>query len=239
MENIKVLIVEDKMLIAEGIAATLRSHSFEVAGICSNGEEALEQAKDNKPDLVLMDIELKGSMDGISTARLLQDIHPVPVIYLSDFADKKTVDRAKQTLPANYLTKPFVDADLVRAIDIAFTNANAKNSTPTTASLPKHVFLKDKSVFIKLACDDILYLDAGRAYCKVITDDKEYMISTSMNHIHDQLNKNDFVRVHRSHIVNINRVTSIDGNQIGLGAKTVAMSKEYRDDFMSRIKFLR
>jgi DNA-binding LytR/AlgR family response regulator len=239
MENIKVLIVEDKILIAEGIAATLRNHSLDVIGICPTGEEALLYIETVKPDLVLMDIELGGALDGISTAKLLQDVHPVPIIYLSDFGDKKTVERAKQTLPANYLTKPFVDADLVRAVEIAFTNSNAKNNVSNKASLKKHVFLKDKELFIKLACDDILLLEADRAYCKVITVDREFVLSNSMNHIHDQLNKNDFIRIHRSHIVNLNRVTSIDGNMIGLGSRSVTMSKEYREDFLSRIKFLR
>lgn len=239
MENIKVLIVEDKILIAEGIAATLRSHQLDVAGICATGEEAILHVKHNKPDLVLMDIELGGGIDGIATAKLLQEQHPVPVIYLSDFGDKKTVERAKQTLPANYLTKPFIEADLVRAIEIAFTNANAKNSMSNHSTASRNVFLKDKNVFIKLTCDDILFLEADRAYCKVVTDEKEYVISNSMNHIHEQLNKNDFLRVHRSNIVNLNRVRSIDGNVIGLGTRSVTMSKEYRDDFLSRIKFLR
>jgi DNA-binding LytR/AlgR family response regulator len=239
MENIKVLIVEDKILIAEGIAATLRSHSLDVTGVCTTGEEALTHVKNYKPDLVLMDIELGGAIDGISTAKLLQEIHPVPIIYLSDFGDKKTVERAKQTLPANYLTKPFVDADLVRAIEIAFTNANAKNNSASQPSFKKHVFLKDKNIFIKLACDDILFLEADRAYCKVITGDKEFVLSNSMNHVHEQLNKNDFIRIHRSYIVNLSRVTSINGNVIGFGSRSVTMSKEYRDDFLGRIKFLR
>src|SRR6218665_168381 len=129
MEKIKVLIVEDKLLTAEDIALRLKEHNMEVVGICTSGEQAVEEAISTKPDLILMDVELDGAMDGISAAQVISQQQSVPIIYLSDFTDSRTLDRAKKTLPANYLTKPFNEADLIRAIDLAFSNANAKGKT--------------------------------------------------------------------------------------------------------------
>jgi chemotaxis response regulator CheB len=98
MEKIKVLIVEDKLLIAEDVAARLEKHSMEVVAICSSGEEAIEKAKNKNPDLILMDIELAGAMDGISAAQSILQHQFIPVIYLSDYTDNKTLERAKKTL---------------------------------------------------------------------------------------------------------------------------------------------
>jgi len=107
MEQIKVLIVEDKLLIAEDIAAKLRKHNLDVIGIHDRGEDALAGLDEGLPDLILMDINLAGELDGIETARRIQEKHVIPIIYLSDYTDSNTVNRAKQTLPANFLSKPF------------------------------------------------------------------------------------------------------------------------------------
>ena len=119
MSKIKVLVVEDSALIAEDIAYKLGKHHFEVMEIFDKGEDALEFLKKNEPDLVLLDIKLAGALDGISTGYIIQNNYTLPIIYLSDLADAETLHRAKQTRPSNYLTKPFNEADLVRAIDLA------------------------------------------------------------------------------------------------------------------------
>ncbi|HTJ53237.1 MAG TPA: response regulator [Cyclobacteriaceae bacterium] len=240
MEKIKVLIVEDKLIIAQDIAARLTKHALEVVGICSTGEEAIERAMADKPDLILMDIELEGAIDGISAAQLILKEQPVPIIFLSDYTDSKTVERALKTKPSNYLTKPFNEVDLIRAIDLAFSNARAQNVSMARSVLSKDVFLRtDSQAYIKLAIHDILYLEADRAYCSVVTDVKTYKLSSSMNHIHEQLPKGDFIKVHRSYSVNINRITSLEGNMIKIGEHEVQMSREYREELMSLLKIIK
>jgi DNA-binding LytR/AlgR family response regulator len=238
MEKIKVLIVEDKLLIAEDIRQRLEKHSLEVVDICSSGEEAIEKAKSKNPDLILMDIELSGAMDGISAAQIISQQLATPVIYLSDYTDDKTLARAKKTQPANYLTKPFNEADLIRAIDLAFSNAQ---HVPLAGNrLTRPVFVRTESqVYSKLDLREILYLEADRSYCKVITNTRTFTLSTSMNNVYEQLNHEDFVKVHRSYIVNVSRITSLDGNGIKIGEIEIQMSKEYRDNLMKLLKIIR
>lgn len=237
MENIKVLIVEDKLLVAEDIAATLKRHSLEVVGICATGEEAIQVANEKNPDLVLMDIELAGAMDGISAAKVIQDEHSIPVIYLTDHTDQRIVDRAKKTFPANFIAKPFQEADLIRAIDIAFHNANA--GTEEKPILKKHIFLRtDNQVYIKLSYQEILYLKAGRSYCTLVTDHKNYTLTIPLIHVHEQVNNRDFIRVHRSFVVNVNRITELEGNTIKLGDHEVPMSPDMRNNLMKYLKFI-
>jgi DNA-binding LytR/AlgR family response regulator len=238
MEKIKVLIVEDKLLIAEDIAQRLEKHSLEVVATCSSGEEAIDKAKSKNPDLILMDIELAGALDGISAAQIISKQLAIPIIYLSDYTDNKTLDRAKKTQPANYLTKPFNEADLIRAIDLAFSNA--KHIPAAGNRLARPAFVRTESqVYTKLNLEEILYLEADRSYCKVITDTRTFTLSTSMNNVYEQLNHEDFVKVHRSYIVNVSRITSLDGNSIKMGEIEIQMSKEYRDDLMGLLKIIR
>lgn len=238
MEKIRILIVEDKLLVANDIAARLTKHEFHVCAICQTGEEAIRQSELDKPDLILMDIELSGPMDGITAASEIARKHPTPIIYLSDYTDKRTLDRAKPTHPANYLAKPFNEADLIRAIDLAFNNAKKNSAYPLKSA--EHIFLRvDNQAYVKLLYSEILYLKADRAYCTVMTEKKSYKLSTSMNHIHEQLAHPDFLKVHRSFIINTTKITSLEGNTIKLNEHEVQMSKEYRDALMSRVKILK
>lgn len=238
METIRVLIVEDKLLIAEDIASRLTKHGMEVVSMCTTGEEALDVVKETTPDLILMDIQLAGAMDGISTAQMILSDQSIPIIYLSDFVDAATLDRAKKTNPANYLSKPFNEQDLIRSIDIAFTNTRQQGSK--NKPLKEYVFLREKNqAYIKLAYNDILYLEADRAYCHVVTDKSVYTLTNNMNHVYEQLQHRDFLKVSRSYVVNSNRITSLNGNMILLGDKEVQMSKEYRDSLLEKLNILK
>jgi DNA-binding LytR/AlgR family response regulator len=240
MENIKVLIVEDQSLIAASIASTLKQHGLEVVAISDSGEEAIEKVDEVKPDLILMDIELSGALDGIATAKVIQDKYNIPIIYLSDYTDQKTVDRAKKTMPANYLSKPFLVPDLIRAIDIAFHNTSHSVKSKAKPVLKDRIFLKtDSQAFIKLEYDNVLYVEADRAYCCVVTTEKNYKLSVNMKHIYEQLDHNQFVKVHRSFVVNINKITSIEGNTLHLGKHVVQMSQEFKDDLLKHLKLVR
>lgn len=94
---IKILVVEDEMIIAAKISMQLTNLGYEVTGILPRGEEALLHAAENKPDIVLLDINLKGNIDGIETARQMQLMKDIPIIYLTANADEATFNRAKAT----------------------------------------------------------------------------------------------------------------------------------------------
>src|SRR5213082_1786471 len=113
------LVVEDESLLAEDIQERLRTLGYEVPAVAHSGEEALAGAARTRPDLVLMDIRLKGEMDGIETARVLRERFSLPVIYLTGEADDATLDRAKATEPLGYLLKPIEEKRLYSTIEIA------------------------------------------------------------------------------------------------------------------------
>jgi CheY-like chemotaxis protein len=105
MENpLKILIVEDEMLIAANIAIQLETIGYEVVGIIPRGEEAVKVVQNERPDLVLMDINLKGELDGIETAKKLQQDGEIPIIYLTANSDDAHFERAKETNPYAFIT---------------------------------------------------------------------------------------------------------------------------------------
>jgi EAL domain-containing protein (putative c-di-GMP-specific phosphodiesterase class I)/AmiR/NasT family two-component response regulator len=115
----KILIVEDEILAAENIAKHLRKQGYEVSGIVPSGEEAIAKSTDLHPNLVLMDISLQGDIDGIAAANQIGRQLQIPVVYMTAYADNRTLERAKSTNPYGYLVKPFKPNDLRVSIEIA------------------------------------------------------------------------------------------------------------------------
>ena len=114
-----ILIVEDERVVARDIEKRLKRLGYQVVGSVASGEEALRQVKQVLPDLVLMDIQLKGQLDGIQAAEQIHANLDIPVIYLTAYADDETLQRAKVTEPFGYIVKPFDERDLHAAIEIA------------------------------------------------------------------------------------------------------------------------
>jgi PAS domain S-box-containing protein len=115
----QILIVEDEIIIAEGLQRKLKAMGYAAPVIVSSGEEAVTKIKENSPDLVLMDIVIHGKMDGIETAGQIHSLFDVPVVYLTAYADEKTLQRAKITEPFGYLIKPFKERELQITVEIA------------------------------------------------------------------------------------------------------------------------
>jgi PAS domain S-box-containing protein len=115
----RILIVEDELIIARGIQKRLQGMGYDVIDIVPSGEEAIQSATENPPNLVLMDINLQGSMDGIQAAESIRSRLDLPVIYLTAYTDAESLGRAKVTEPFGYIVKPFQDHTLQSAIEMA------------------------------------------------------------------------------------------------------------------------
>jgi PAS domain S-box-containing protein len=119
MEKLKILIVEDENIVAKDIKGSLKGFGYEVVDIVSTGEEAIRRTEELAPDLVLMDIMLKGKMNGIDVAHHIRDNACIPVVFLTAYADEDTLHSAKLSEPFGYIIKPFEDAELHSTIQMA------------------------------------------------------------------------------------------------------------------------
>jgi PAS domain S-box-containing protein len=117
----RILIVEDEQITAEDLAEVLKGLGYEVSAVVASGVEAIREVEKNPPDLVLMDIRIKGDMDGAETARTLRERFDVPVVYLTAHADRDTLERAKHSRPMGYIVKPFHESELHASLEIALS----------------------------------------------------------------------------------------------------------------------
>ena len=170
MSKIGILIVEDELIIAKNTAKKLDKLGYSVEGIVSSGKAALEQVKRQRPDLILMDIAIKGAIDGIETAmRIRKEVADIPIIFLTAYANEQTVDRASKTGCYGYLIKPFKEAELQAIIKISLSKHQEQltisNSLQNVISerssnfddvylnqlteLPNKLFLRDSFDYLK------------------------------------------------------------------------------------------
>ena len=127
MKKKQILVVEDERIVAADIKMSAQRLGYDVCGIAFSGEEAIKKAEEMNPDLVLMDIVLEGEMDGIEAASSIRTRFDIPIVYLTAYADEKTLERAKITEPFGYIIKPYDDKCLYTSIEIAFYKRKMEN----------------------------------------------------------------------------------------------------------------
>lgn len=244
------MIIEDEGIVAQDLAARLELVGYHIAGIVDNGEEALVQYPLWEPDLLMVDIQLKGDMDGIQTVNRINQLgSPVLVVYLTALSDKLTWEKAKATTPAAYLTKPFRERDIHSAIELAIANRDGQQHTGSATDprsgrplyrMGDRCFIRtDSGRFEKLLFDDLLYLEADRSYCRIITRNRDIVLAESLNQLQKQLEHPCLIRIHRSYVVNIMAIDVIDHNSVAVGGIVLPIGQSYQDDFFSKITFLR
>jgi len=140
MSRAKILIVEDESIIAEDIADSLKILGYQVTAIVFSGEEAIQVAGDMQPDLVLMDIQLQGEMDGITAAEQIRSRFQIPIVYLTAYADDNTLQRVNGTKPFGYVVKPFEEKNLHSAIQIALH----RHQHDCLTNLPNRSLLRER-----------------------------------------------------------------------------------------------
>ena len=121
MSGGRILIVEDEHIVAMGIKRMLKNMGYTLVGVASTGEDAINKAENTFPDLVLMDIMLKGEIDGIEAAKEIKERFGIPVVYLTACSESKIVERAWKTGPSGYVVKPFDEKDLQKSINVALS----------------------------------------------------------------------------------------------------------------------
>src|SRR6202008_2171836 len=199
-------------IVAKDIQHSLKKLGYTVVGICSTGEDAIRTAEELKPDLVLMDIMLKGDMSGIEAAAQIREKYNLPVIYLTAYADESTLSKAKVSEPYGYIIKPFKEIDLHTSIEMAIYKhkkvSEIKKERDFLYSLVENkegskdiLFVKSNSRLVKVNTHDIFYIEALKDYVVINTELTRYTIHSTMKDIEKRLAPNEFMRVHRSFIV--------------------------------------
>jgi DNA-binding LytR/AlgR family response regulator len=234
MGKVKIVVVEDEIIIADHLCETLENLGYEVFEPAISYTEGKELIDTERPDIAILDINLSGRKDGIDLAKYIRENHDIPFIFLTSFADKATLERAKQVNPPAYLIKPFNKEELYTSIEIALFNYQKTKNVEVKKK--DFVFVKQKQLFIKIYFKDILFLKSDHVYTEIFVDKGEkYIIRESLGEYANQLN-DDFVRVHRSYIVNFQHITKVEANQLWINEFEVPISKQHRNDILEKLE---
>ncbi|MDB9341923.1 MULTISPECIES: hybrid sensor histidine kinase/response regulator [Cyanophyceae] len=227
MDQVRILVVEDEVIVARTIANQLNQLGYTVTGKASSGEVAIAKALETKPQLMLMDIILKGNMDGITAAASIREQLDIPVIFLTAYGDDKTLQRAKLTQPFGYVVKPFTSKDLRIAVEIGLLKhqleqdlrENRDKLATLLNSMSDAVIATDdqaKVTFMNPAAESLTGWKQADAQGKDIT-----IIFNIVDEITEAALENPVLKVLRDHkVVYLGEFTSLitkDGKKVPIG----------------------
>jgi CheY-like chemotaxis protein len=197
-----ILIVEDDIIVANNLRDRLAALGHAVCGITSSGLEAIERTAESQPDLILMDIKLRGEMDGIACAHEIRSRYDIPVVYLTGYADEQTLQRAKLSDPYGYILKPFEVRDLHTTIEMALhkhvmekriRESEEKYRSLVEYSLQGIMVIQDmppRIIFANAPCaeiigysaDELMNLPAQRTLDLIHPEDQEWLLQRLTDH---------------------------------------------------------
>jgi two-component system, response regulator PdtaR len=246
--SFNILIVEDEGIVAADLAARLTHSGYTVIGMADNYDEAIDLFMQHKPDLVLLDITIKGTKTGIDVATEINRLQPSPFIFITAHVDAATLEKAKYTFPSAYLVKPFTTSHLLVSVELAIHNfAYQKKGLQAETALPQnqeeelypkqeYLFIKEGYTFVKLHQQDITYIEAQDNYVRINTTQKHYLVRCTLTKAMERLNNNFIIRVHRSFCVNINAVDGFTEQDIQVGNATIPIGRNYKADFIQQFE---
>lgn len=237
--SLRIIIVEDELIVAEDIKMMLEFSGYSVVGIAFNYTEAVKMFQEEQIDLALLDVNLGGSKDGIDLAEYINKNYHVPIIYATSNTDKYTVSKAKTTYNSGYLVKPFRKEDLFTSIEMAIANYDNKNGLKDK-DYPKTIFIKNGSLFVRVLVGEIVILKSEKNYTEVITCNKKYVVRGTVKTVLEELDPALFLRIHKSFVVNLDKIQAINSTYVIMEKEEeVPLGKVYKEELISKFKLLR
>lgn len=210
-----ILIVEDDVLIAEYLKDILLEYDCYEIRLAHNTEDALKLIKSLKPDVILLDIRLDIGQEGIQIAREINDKFRIPFIFLTAHSDQETIKSAIETNPVTYLSKPFNNADVFAAVNLALKkNATINNS----------LIIKNNFENIKINFCEILFAESKGNNIVIWTKTKNYVVRKSLDWF-CRNSPTNFVQIHRSFIVNVEKLDKFSSKQAHIQDFILPISK--------------
>lgn len=256
MSKIKILIVEDEPLYAGQLEMIITELGHIPIGKADNASLALKLVREKEPELVLMDINLNGEMDGIETATMIATDNYVPIIFITSMQDDATFERAKTTLPHAFITKPFSAKRLQRNIELIINRIPENNSNlPAKArqagntntpeeeiqlTAPDTFFIKSKNTLEKIILPDVLWVEVTNRDCNIHTLNKTIVVRMPLAELMTKLKYETIIQVHRSYIINTAHITSVNlsENTIIIQEKKIPVSKTFKEQVLQHLRII-
>lgn len=214
---LKVLVVEDDFSFALDLRMLVEELGYRCQGIVDSGEKALEHIARELPDVILMDIDLKGQLNGMDLAIQIKDLH-IPTLFITSYKDPDTYNKAKEAGMVGFLVKPLSHYTLLSSIDACISQyrkelaikATKENQSNKTELIPGAILIKKSKLYHKVRLKDIYFLSSDLEYTTIHTINGKFAFRESLSKMHNLLSSNEFFRTHKSYIVQLDYVKSIN-----------------------------
>ncbi len=217
MSNIKILIVEDEVLIAEHLKHYLVGFGFSEVFLAHTKKIAIQLIDHLNPGLILLDLHLQEPKDGLDIAKIIDEKGATPYIFITANADMLIIQEATHTRAMGYITKPIKKADLFASIQIALKS----KANPETSFL----LIKESNSNLKLSYDEILYIEGNSNYINIFTKTQKIVTRQSFEWAELELPENQFMRIHRSYIVNLRELHRTNAKSVFIGDIEIPVSR--------------
>lgn len=228
--NYQILIVDDeppaRKLLSDYVS---KVSSLELAGVCSNGDEALAFLKENPVDILLLDIRMP-LMTGMD---LLNELEDKPLTIFVTAYEEYAV-KGYELDVIDYLMKPVSFERFKKAIDKAVEYLSVQVVAEETTEKPDYFFIKTDTRIVKFLFAEVQAIEAQREYIKIITPTRKVMSLVSLTGIANAL-PGEFVRIHRSFIINMRHIDEVQSNEVLIGKELYPISRNYRDEFFKKL----
>ena len=242
-QPIKILIVEDNVIIADDMQSMLEEIGYEIVDNVIVYEQAEEVLKTQQVDLVLIDIILASDKTGIDLGKHIRENYDIPFIFVTSNSDRATVENAKMVKPNGYLVKPFEQQDLYTSIEIALSNFIQADKSAGSRSqgvveedvavsnsvLKDSIFVKKQHLYYRIQFGEIQFIKADNVYLEVNTVDKKFLVRSPLKDYLEKLPKHKFYRAHKSYIVNVDHIDAINSKDIMINNNLIPISKEFKE----------
>lgn len=242
---IRVLIVEDEPLYADQLELHLQNLGYEPVGPAANARTALALFRTEAIDLALLDVQLRGPMDGIELAAELLALRPVPLLFLTSRADDATFARARPLGPAAYLIKPVAPDALQRAMALAVDSFATQYTAPDAPAAPAShpsdaLFVKENGLLEKIRLSEIQSVEANDKVCRVILAGRTVQVRMPLRELVRHLPPEHFVQIQRSYFVNLDHIERLDPvrNLVQVGELLLPVSETYHAELLRRLHTL-
>ncbi len=249
----KILIAEDNLIFANTLELIIEELGYELVGVANNANDLLRLHLAMEPDILLLDIQLNGTKDGIDIAYQIMDSkRPVPIIFMTSLQetslqDNATFERAKATNPFAYLVKPFDALLLQRTIELAFYKyEKGILEEDNFVGWEKDMVIKD-CLFVKIEqhlekvmIQDIMYIDVLTKYTSIHTTKQEYSLRMSLKELYAKLPAGMFMQINRYTLINVNYIEKVDLQdlRIKISGKFHPISRNYKDYVLGRLNIV-
>ena len=245
MKEERILIVEDDVNIAENIEEILELLGYVNIDIANSANQAIKIVKKYRPDMIFMDIKLKGDKDGIELGEILKQMVDVPLVFVTSYSDPTIIERAKRINPAGFIVKPFNTNDIHAIVEIVLYNkrinpvsdqASVKSKDESPYLVTDAVYIKADNAYEKVPYVDIYYVEANGNMVTIFTRHRNYTIRKSMKDMEEKLPSNLFLRVQKSFIVQLGQIENFNTKEITLeSGAIVQVGRQYYNSFLAKL----